>query len=326
VHGRVTRVADGSDPHSVWAYGRGKLCYGMVMFTAGIPMLLQGQEFMEDRSFGDALEHRIQWNYQNDYHDYFLACRDMTWLRRRSPALRASSAQNIYHVNDAANVMAWHRWNGPDEDLIMVANFNNATFDSYCLGLPLSGSWMETLNTDAAVYGGGNAGNGGTITANGGPMHGMPFSACITLPRMSVLVFSRQAIDLTPDPDADNDGMDDAWERSHDLNPNNPLDAQQDLDGDGMTNLAEFKAGTNPGSSASRLAITGARLNPSGQMVLEWDTVSGRLYRVLASENLAPENWVERQIVAGDGNPASFTDPMTGVGRTRFYIIKVETP
>jgi hypothetical protein len=40
--------------------------------------------------------------------------------------------------------------------------------------------------------------------------------------------------------DSDDDGMDDAWEKRHSLDPFNPADADQDLDGDGLTNYEEY--------------------------------------------------------------------------------------
>ena len=46
--------------------------------------------------------------------------------------------------------------------------------------------------------------------------------------------------------DTDGDGMTNAWETSHGLNPFDPSDADGDLDGDGLSNLAEFNAGTDP--------------------------------------------------------------------------------
>jgi len=44
----------------------------------------------------------------------------------------------------------------------------------------------------------------------------------------------------TPPPDADHDGMPDAWERARGLNPENSDDANGDLDGDGYTNVEEY--------------------------------------------------------------------------------------
>ena len=40
--------------------------------------------------------------------------------------------------------------------------------------------------------------------------------------------------------------MDDDWERAHGLNPNDPSDANDDPDHDGLTNLQEFLLGTDP--------------------------------------------------------------------------------
>jgi len=44
----------------------------------------------------------------------------------------------------------------------------------------------------------------------------------------------------------DNDGMPDEWEKQYGLNPNDPADAGLDLDQDGLTNLQEYKEGTDP--------------------------------------------------------------------------------
>jgi hypothetical protein len=40
--------------------------------------------------------------------------------------------------------------------------------------------------------------------------------------------------------DTDQDGMPDAWEMKHKLNPTNPNDRNGDLDNDGYTNLEEY--------------------------------------------------------------------------------------
>jgi hypothetical protein len=43
-----------------------------------------------------------------------------------------------------------------------------------------------------------------------------------------------------PAPDADGDGLPDAWETTHGLNPADPADAAADRDADGYTNLEEW--------------------------------------------------------------------------------------
>jgi hypothetical protein len=47
-------------------------------------------------------------------------------------------------------------------------------------------------------------------------------------------------------PDTDQDGLPDDWEISYGLDPRVPTDAALDADQDGLTNLEEFQAGTNP--------------------------------------------------------------------------------
>lgn len=45
-------------------------------------------------------------------------------------------------------------------------------------------------------------------------------------------------------PDADNDGIPDEWELSHGLNPNDPIDAIEDPDSDGLSSKQEYDLGT----------------------------------------------------------------------------------
>ncbi len=55
--------------------------------------------------------------------------------------------------------------------------------------------------------------------------------------------------------DRDADGMDDAWELAHKLDPANAADAAADADNDGVTNLGEFLSGTDPKDANSRFLI-----------------------------------------------------------------------
>jgi 1,4-alpha-glucan branching enzyme len=63
------------------------------------------------------------------------------------------------------------------------------------VGLPRPGHWREALNSDAAIYGGGNRGNLGGLSARGRSAQGQPFSAPVTLPPLSTLflVFAEEA-------------------------------------------------------------------------------------------------------------------------------------
>lgn len=49
-----------------------------------------------------------------------------------------------------------------------------------------------------------------------------------------------------PYKDSDNDGMPDEWEIKYELNPNNPADANGDINGDGYTNIEKYINGIDP--------------------------------------------------------------------------------
>src|SRR5690606_14993486 len=57
--------------------------------------------------------------------------------------------------------------------------------------------------------------------------------------------------------DLDGDGMNDAWEAANGLDPLDPADADHDWDYDGLTNLQEYQAGTDPKPKWRTVPIVG---------------------------------------------------------------------
>jgi 1,4-alpha-glucan branching enzyme len=72
--------------------------------------------------------------------------------------------------------------------VVVVANMTPVE-RRYRLGFPAAGQWDEALNTDAALYGGGNRGNLGGVVTEATPWHGQRQSAVITLPPLSTIMF-----------------------------------------------------------------------------------------------------------------------------------------
>lgn len=90
--------------------------------------------------------------------------------------------------------------------------------------------------------------------------------------------------------DADADGMPDAWELAHSLDPANPDDARLDNDQDGLTNVQEYQAATDPNRAASVLRIVSCV--PTADAVrLRFTTVPGKTYDVESSPALSSPRW-----------------------------------
>jgi hypothetical protein len=86
--------------------------------------------------------------------------------------------------------------------------------------------------------------------------------------------------------DGDADGMLDDWEIRYFGSTNAPRgSATGDFDGDGLSNLAEYLAGTNPTNAQSRLAFTWIQRLSNSQWALSWLGATGRVYNVAATFN-----------------------------------------
>jgi hypothetical protein len=124
--------------------------------------------------------------------------------------------------------------------------------------------------------------------------------------------------------DSDGDGMSDAWEQQYfGLAGAEPGD---DADGDGLDNLAEYRAGTSPTDPESRFEVVTIEL-VSGGVLLEWSSEPGRRYRVKRSTSLfaAPADYEVVQTGIEATPPLNqLTDVTTGANNLFFYLIQLE--
>jgi hypothetical protein len=76
------------------------------------------------------------------------------------------------------------------------------------------------------------------------------------------------------DPDSDDDGMPDGWEEAHHLDMLDPSDALLDRDGDRLSNLGEYRHGTDPDDmdSENDLLLDGEEVDTYHTNPLHWDT------------------------------------------------------
>jgi hypothetical protein len=99
--------------------------------------------------------------------------------------------------------------------------------------------------------------------------------------------------------DTDADGLPDDWERFYRLDAASPTDGQLDPDGDGHTNLDEYRLGTNPldRGSALRLDVLAAP-DPAGTLLsFSFTTAPNKSYTVQWRESLGFGEWNRLQDV-----------------------------
>ena len=152
------RVASEIDPHnpdSWFAQKRTTLAAALVFTAPGIPMLFQGQEFLEDGWFQDTVP--LDWHKSEEFSGLVRMYRDLIHLRlNRFGSTRGllGSGLNIFHQNQADNVIAYHRWHqrGPGDDVVVVANLSHVAHENYRLGFPSPGTWRLRLNSDWKGY------------------------------------------------------------------------------------------------------------------------------------------------------------------------------
>jgi 1,4-alpha-glucan branching enzyme len=100
----------------------------------------------------------------------------------------------IIHVHNDNRVLVFQRWvEGIGNDVVVAASLNEKNWYNYQIGFPSGGCWKEVFNSD--VYDNWvnptTAGNGGGLSVSGPPMHGLGFSAAITIPANGFVAFAR---------------------------------------------------------------------------------------------------------------------------------------
>lgn len=92
--------------------------------------------------------------------------------------------------------------------------------------------------------------------------------------------------------DSDQDGMPDDWETANGLLPNDPSDAGLDPDKDGMKNLDEYLAGTDPHDALSYLKVDQLGLGADGRAQLTFFARSNHSYSLQLKELPTAGDWM----------------------------------
>ncbi|CAN0262937.1 unnamed protein product, partial [Phaeothamnion confervicola] len=143
-HQRVTSEILQDDPTSYFPRKRSTLGGAIVLTSPGIPMLFQGQEFLESGFFQDTVP--VDWDLNEEFAGIVRLYRDLIALRTNAKGqTRGLTGQNVnvYRIDEEKNVIAFQRSmeGGPGDDTIVIANFSNAELSDFRVGFSLPGEW-----------------------------------------------------------------------------------------------------------------------------------------------------------------------------------------
>ncbi|MDP2547514.1 1,4-alpha-glucan branching protein GlgB [Oceanobacter sp. 4_MG-2023] len=162
----------------------------------GKKLLFMGGELGQWTEWNEAVS--LDWhllNYPDHQGIQQLVC-DLNHLYRQAPALHQYEFEQQgfewIDCNDSQHSLLSFIRKGDHECMVCLFNFLPLPRQHYPVGMPHAGSWQETLNTDAGLYGGSNAGNQGIVYTQEQPLMGQPCSALVTLPPLGAVVLTYQ--------------------------------------------------------------------------------------------------------------------------------------
>lgn len=192
---RVPSEVSPDDATGWLAQKRSTLAAALVFTSPGIPMLFQGQEFLEGDSFRDTVP--VDWDQRKEFKGIVLLYRDLIRLRlNREGHTRGLCGQftQAHHLNEERKVIAFHRWDkgGPGDDVVVIANFFHEPQVGYTIGFPLPGAWKLRFNSDWQGYSHSFKDHpSADVVAEDGARDGLPAHGTFSIGPYSVLVFSQ---------------------------------------------------------------------------------------------------------------------------------------
>lgn len=184
---RLPTSIDPETPNSYYARKRSTLGAAITFTSPGVPMIFQGQEMLETNAFDSSL--LVDWSKTNTYSKIVRFYHDLIRLRRNldgdTPGLQGDKCVML-QVDNSNKLVAYRRWQSgtTNQDVVVIANFANVTWNNYNLPFPEAGNWYVHLNSDSTNYGSDYGNSGSTVvSATGSSPQGTisigPYSALI---------------------------------------------------------------------------------------------------------------------------------------------------
>jgi 1,4-alpha-glucan branching enzyme len=168
--------------------------YGYMYAHPGKQLMFMGAEFGQHREWNHDVS--LDWHLleQPLHRGLQQFVRDLNRAYVSEPALYQCDTEpsgfQWIDCNDSDNsvVALLRRAKDADDFLLAIVNFTPVPRHGYVIGAPRPGHYAELLNSDAAIYGGGNVGNDGGVETEAIPSHGFAQSLRLTLPPLGFLL------------------------------------------------------------------------------------------------------------------------------------------
>lgn len=169
--------------------------YGFMWGHPGKKLLFMGCEFAQGKEWDHKtsldwhlLEHGAHKGVQT-------LVRDLNTLYTSTPALhqldcKPDGFEWMEEIAAEESIYAWVRYGEKGAaSILVVSNFTPVERTARRIGVPEAGTWIEKLNTDAAIYGGQNRGNFGQVESEQVAASGRAHSISLTIPPLSTIFF-----------------------------------------------------------------------------------------------------------------------------------------
>jgi 1,4-alpha-glucan branching enzyme len=192
VYGKSSLI--GKMPGDDWQkFANLRLMYGYMYAQPGKKLLFMGAEFGQRQEWSH--EASLEWHLTQykPHSGLQLLTADLNNLYRTQTALHQvdfepSGFEWIDTSDEKQSIISFIRkGRSPEDMMVSVCNFTPATHYNYEIGVPLSGTWQEALNTDDIKYGGSGQANPPEIRTAEKPMHYRPYSIKLTIPPLAVI-------------------------------------------------------------------------------------------------------------------------------------------
>ncbi len=147
-HQRLNEEAGGE---SKLARQKALVASGVIFTAPGVPMLLQGEEFLEHGYFNGW--RAMDWKQLEQHPGITTAHRDLIRLRKETKGL-SSEGFELFHVNYNDAILGYARWSDEsNDDILVIVNFSEKSFLAYEVVMPRDGHWKVVFNSTSKTYG-----------------------------------------------------------------------------------------------------------------------------------------------------------------------------